>query len=565
MLPLVLLAANGSWLWDSPRYFDTNVYIGFFKHYLEFKMPYIANYKSSRLPFVLPGALLYGLLPGAIAHHLLHLGFLSVEALAVYAMVRRRFGARAAYVTAAALVTSTFSHTLSSYHNQAATTYFVLALFALEWPARAPWPARFACAGAFYAMGLTTDSVLGLLGPFLALHAVGALPRPLRVWHVLSAGVIVAAGGVAAIGLFGALNVALGGPFLFFTEQLRYSANIAKSHGLSRIPVAAIPGEIFQLPMLAVPAAIGVASLVLLVGCARRRRWGWAAAEAGGFLMALGFAAVGQARGLGVLDLHVLFQVFSAPMYLALGALLGRFGPRGDGWIGWRFAALVAILSVAPLALAGDYASRLLLRVAPVWPAAVYGVPFVFILALVAAAIAWWRRARNPAPAIAVAAALGLANPLCTEPTQPANLYQVGRECPFRSEVFAAVLEVDAVISAFDPKNEATWASAAPAIEEPGFDGRDFCHQLPIETAARAALLSHYFYTSDELIYGAVSHPPKKVTLVATSPAQLKTLEASARTGIPAGSILRPAVVRSFPHSKFTLVVGGYDVVPGSS
>jgi len=565
MLPLLLLAANGSWLWDSPRYFDTNVYIGFFKHYLEFKMPYVANYKSSRLPFVLPGALLYGLLPGAVAHHLLHLGFLTVEALAVYSMVRRRFGGRAAYVTVAALVTSTFSHTLTSYHNQAATTYFILALFALEWPARAPWPARFGGAGALYAMGLTTDSVLGLLGPFLALHAVGALPRPLRVSRLLLAGVIVPAGGVAAIGLIGALNVTLGGPFLFFVEQLRYSTNIAKSHGMSRIPVAAIPREIFQLPMLAVPAVIGVGSFALLLRSAWRRRWGWATAEAAGYLMSLGFAAVGQARGLGVLDLHVLFQVFSAPMYLALGALLGRFGARGDGWIGWRFAAVVAFLSVAPLALAGDPASRLLLRVGRVWPAATYGVPFVFILALLAAGVAWWRRARNPTPAIVVAAALGLANPLCTEPTQPANLYQVGRECPFRSEVFAAVLEVDAVISEFDPKNEANWASAAPALEEPGFDGHDFCHQLPAETAARAALLTHYFYTSDELIYGAVAHPAKKVMLVATSPAQLKALEASAQTGIPAGSRLRPAVVRSFPHSTFTLVVGGYEVVATSS
>ena len=93
-LPLILLAANGSWLWDSPRYYDTNVYIGFFKHYLEFKLPYIANYKSSRLPFVLPGVLLYRLLPGAVAHHLLHLGFLTAEGLAVYSMVLRRFGGR---------------------------------------------------------------------------------------------------------------------------------------------------------------------------------------------------------------------------------------------------------------------------------------------------------------------------------------------------------------------------------------------------------------------------------------------------------------------------------------
>ena len=52
-------------------------------------------------------------------------------------------------------------------------------------------------------MGLTTDSVLVLLGPFLALHAVMALPRPLRLWQFLSAGLIAAGGAAATMGLLG--------------------------------------------------------------------------------------------------------------------------------------------------------------------------------------------------------------------------------------------------------------------------------------------------------------------------------------------------------------------------
>jgi|GEM_PF-4712507 len=558
-LPLILLAANGSWLWDTPRYYDPYAYLGFFKHYLEFKLPYAANYKSSRLPFVLPGILLYRLLPGAIAHHLLHLGFLTIEAVVVYAMVRRRFGSAAAYVSTAALVTSTFSHTLSSYHNQASAAYFILAVFALEWPARSRWQARLARAGAVYAMALTTNSILVLLGPFLVVHALVALPRPLRLKDILIAGVLAVAGGAAALALVGLLNVALGGPFLFFMEQVNYSADVAKFLVWSRVSLSQLPVEIFQLPMLALPAVIGLTSLGKLVWCLWHRRFGRVAIETGGYVMSLAFAAVGQARGMAVLDNLALFQVFNVPMYLALGALLCGYNP-----IGWRFAVLVAALFVAPLALGGSLTSQLLLRIGPAWPAAVAGVPFVFMLAALGIGVAWSQRYRGQGPAIVIAAALGLANLLCTEFTQPANLYQLGAECRFRAETFQAALEVDKVISEFDPNNEAQWASPGVAIEEPAFDGHDFCHRFSPEAAARAAWLVHYFYTSKEMVFGARPRPLKKFTLVATSPAQLQEMVAGLRAGLPPGHTLRESVVRMFSHSLFNIVVGGYDVVQPS-
>jgi len=82
------------------------------------------------------------------------------------------------------------------------------------------------------------------------------------------------------------------------------------------------------------------------------------------------------------------------------------------------------------------------------------------------------------------------------------------------------------------------------------------------ETAARAALLTHYFYTSDELIHGVVTPPLKKVTLVATSEAQLTEMVKGVQAGVPAGHTLNETVRRAFPHTKLTLIVGGYDVIP---
>src|SRR3954463_1494980 len=133
-LPLLLLAANRSWIWDNPSFEDWSIYVGFFRHYLEFKWPFIANYKSSRLPWVLPGLALYRWLPVVLAHHLLYFSFLTAETTLIYALLKRRFGQNAAFVVAAAVATSTFSHRVPAYHIQAASTYLVAALALLELP-----------------------------------------------------------------------------------------------------------------------------------------------------------------------------------------------------------------------------------------------------------------------------------------------------------------------------------------------------------------------------------------------------------------------------------------------
>ena len=64
------------------------------------------------------------------------------------------------------------------------------------------------------------------------------------------------------------------------------------------------------------------------------------------------------------------------------------------------------------------------------------------------------------------------------------------------------------------------------------------------------------------LIHGVVTPPLKKVTLVATSEAQLTEMVKGVQAGVPAGHTLNETVRRAFPHTKLTLIVGGYDVIP---
>ena len=575
-LPLVLLLANASFLWDNPLYFDTNVYVGFFRHYLDFKLPYIANYKSSRLPFVLPGVVLYRLLPAEVAHHLLHLGFLWGETLGIYALVKRRFGAPAAFLVAAAVVTSTYSHTLTSYHNQAASTYFILALLLLEWPA--PWPflRRAALAGGALAWGGTTDSIVGLLVPMFLLHLVAAVPRPLglrRIAGALGAG---AGGGVAATVLLGLLNRSLGGPFLFFLEQVHYSADIAKLGALSRVALGGFLTNIDRFPWLALPLVVAVASFCRLALSAWRRQFDAMALETGGYLISLGLAVVAEARGLGLLEEHCLFHVLLAPMYLALGGLVGAGVPAsGAGGAGAtsaasapsrRFILLVSACFVVPLSLLGAPLSRLLLDMGRRVPVLDRGVPIAFGLAAIAGALAWRLRRRwAPAAPVAIAGALGLMNAVCTEPSQPAHLYQIGDACPFRGETFDALLEADGVISRFDPENEARWQSMPEPFESPQFDGHDWCHLLPLDTVSRSALLTHYFYTSNELVRGVAARPLKKVILAGMSADQMDQMVAGMKTGVPPGYRVELRVDTQFVHSTFSLFMRGFDIEPATA
>jgi hypothetical protein len=222
-LPLVFLASNDEWIWDSTSYFDNHVYVGFFRHYLEFNYPFIENYKSSRLPFLFPGVLLYRLLPDGIAHHLLFLLFLVGEGFLLFAWARRRFGQHAAFVAAAAQVVFTYSHAGPSYHNQACSTYLVAALLILDSPSHVRSSVRAMLAGGVFAAAVTTNSIVAGLTPLFGLYALMAIPRPWTLTAVARNALSSLVGAVLSIAILGLINVAIGGPFLFFIEQVNAS------------------------------------------------------------------------------------------------------------------------------------------------------------------------------------------------------------------------------------------------------------------------------------------------------------------------------------------------------
>lgn len=578
-LPLLLLAANRSWIWDNPSFEDWSIYVGFFRHYLEFKWPFIANYKSSRLPWVLPGLALYRWLPVVLAHHLLYFSFLTVETTLIYALLKRRFGQNAAFVVAGAVATSTFSHRVPAYHIQAASTFLVAAMALLELPRRCRHLTRAALGGAALSLGLTTDLAIAPIVPAFLLHAIAVVPAPRRPARLALTALAGLAGGVCTWAILGLINLALGGPFLFFYEQIRYSIALSARVRISEAGVQGVARRLWAYPgltMLVLTAVAAVAFLLVRIAGRRlprrspegrpfgRGRFDWSDLEVAGYLISFASAVLMEAKGLGVLEYESLIHPFRVPMYLALAAMAGKAPSASDQPLRPTRAGLYAVLFVAPLVFLGAPVSRLVLRAGRAWAPAASGVPFAVAIAVGVAivALAAWRRPQIRA--LALAAGLSAINVVCTDISQPAYMYQVGDTCAFRGETFRALIEADDVLSQFDPENIAIWKSGwTKAAFEPAFDGRGWCTDLPIDIAARAALLARYFYTSDGLVVlGSDVRPLKKLALTATSAAQMEALVADVSTGVPANMTISLAVNRRFDHTTFSLFLRGYDIVP---
>ncbi len=284
------------------------------------------------------------------------------------------------------------------------------------------------------------------------------------------------------------------------------------------------------------------------------------AIDAVGVVGSLAAAVWMQCHGLGVLEQPHLFHPFYVPVFLAIPVLLGghRFVQVR---LEWRTMAVVALVAVGPLVLLGAPLSRLLLRAGTAWAPATFGVPFAFAGLVMAAAVALVGRWRPRIIILAGAFGLSAVNVFCVTPWQPTYLYQLGDRCSFRSDAFAAIMAAEEAIATFDPNGEARWASREGGPEYPTFDGHGWCTALPLQTVARAALLTHYFYTSDEFVHGVRVRPLKKVTLAATSPAEIDALEADAKTGVPPGARMERVLDQPILRGTVALYVRGYDIV----
>jgi hypothetical protein len=564
-IPLVLLALNDEWIWDSTSFFDNHVYVGFFRHYLEFNYPYVENYKQSRLPFLLPGVLLYRLLPDGVAHHALFLLFLFGEAALTFIWARRRFGDHAGFAVAAARAGFTWAHTGPSYHNQPASMYFMAALCLLDAPARLPSWARAMLAGAAFGCAVTTNSITAGLTPVFGLYALMATPRPWTVKSVGRNALASVAGAALAMAALGAINAALGGPFLFFIEQVTASVLLVQKQSL---PLTPLPfPKVWKFPWLTLLLFTGLVSVPLVAQQIKRRRLDEAALAGGSFLFSMALMTVMHACGLGLLGYPHLLHAYFTPMFMALAGVLGRRGggegQEASGALNVRFLGLVSLLVVVPLSLFGAQISRLLVLIGRAWPLGGNGSFIAY--AILAAAVAAAARPRRSGAAVVLigAGAFGLVNAVNTPVSQPAYVYDVRSRCSFRKDFFSALIEADELFSKFDPTNHARWVFPSVLFEQPQFDGEGWCRRLPVETVTRDILLTHYFYTTAQFYNGQVMPGPlRKLVISARTPEQADRLLRYFRRTQDEDLDFEEAFSAPITRPTFSIVLRGYDVEP---
>jgi hypothetical protein len=131
LVAAVLIAAgNEDFGFDAPGWLDPFMYFGYFWHYPIHAPPLAEDYKSSRLPWILPGYVIHWLANPLIASQVLVFATLSAGGIALYLLVRDTTRDRpAAAVIAAAWTSCTWAHGIGgwNYHMLAAADYFLIA------------------------------------------------------------------------------------------------------------------------------------------------------------------------------------------------------------------------------------------------------------------------------------------------------------------------------------------------------------------------------------------------------------------------------------------------------
>jgi hypothetical protein len=225
------IAAVAYWWTRAPLYngsgtIDPWLYTALFVNFDQIYEQFGATYYASRLPWIVPGRIAYGLLPVDAAYWVLHgLAFVG-GVTALFVLVRRYLGLAPAVVGAATLALSPMYWNAQywDYVDGVTLTYLLAGLcFGLPLAIGRLRTASLVAAGIFFAAAVTTNmfvALIALIYPILYVFvqpATGLRPRLLSALRDLAAISVGAVALVVALGFYAHSN---GGTFLYFEPQI---------------------------------------------------------------------------------------------------------------------------------------------------------------------------------------------------------------------------------------------------------------------------------------------------------------------------------------------------------
>jgi hypothetical protein len=355
---LLFFAGSADFLFDSPGLVDTFGMVGRFWHYTDHN-PLFEEYKNSRLPWILPGFVLHHLFDEVTASYILHLTVLLGSSAAVYLIMRDTLHDRpVAAITAAAWSSYTWIHENGgwNYHVRAASAYYLCALWMVARSTTAAHRRRWLIgAGAFLVSAIHTHIVFAGFVPVAALTYFPALKSGIRNgWRDLAtAAGYVAAGAVGTTVLLGAIDVATGGSWLFFSPQIEYTLFFAREGNRWLIePAAWMRGSLH----LVIPCVVLLGGLLWLTTTWFKRLPPGVVSQFRYILVLQGILAFCVMAYFQFVGRQTMFDYpyVTVPLFChifpMLGALLWPSTHLGDR-LGFWVAVVAALVIVAPLLL----------------------------------------------------------------------------------------------------------------------------------------------------------------------------------------------------------------------
>jgi hypothetical protein len=439
-LPFLLLTVNISWILTYPETVDGWVYFGFFENPRSYLHAFAGTYYSTRLSWILPGAVVHQVLPDLQANFVLHIGLYCAGLLAIYSALKRTAGERAALL--AAILLGTYSYYLYSigwnYVDGAGIVYYSLAIALMTRAASSPrLRIMVVVAGVAFAGAVHTNILwLALTVPFLY-YAV-RVRRPDTITALALDAAAFTGGVVFCTAVLGVINVWLGSDFLFFRPSFAFAAStVLQPSAYHR------GGWVLNARWLIFPTAVFVSTAAWrALGIADTR----ARALVDHFLLACVVFVLLQLAGRPVLELTFSSSYLMPAMALAAGAQLAAPLRKLSG------SQYARIVIVALVCCVGAYSSPLASGLFKVlWP-----VPLV-AMGLVLAAIGLVARIPQPAAIIG----LLLTVSVVTVGTADGHAFDfTGR--PTRLDSFRAILQATDVLDDLDPAVTAKfWYSEA--------------------------------------------------------------------------------------------------------
>lgn len=261
---LLLLAGNADFMFDPPGWVDTFYLLGYFWHYPEHLAHLAYHYKSSRLPWIVPGYLAHHVFTEVAASYVLHTTVLVGSSIALYVLLRDTVKDRlAAAVTAAAWSCCTWVHGIGgwNYHVVAAGGYYLVGLWLLVRTAASRHARALpVLAGVSLAASIHTHTLFVAFAPAVALLYMTGLEGGLRTnaRRICGDALHVIGGAFLVTAVLGAINGLTGGAWLFFMPQVEYTWSLGREGNrwvqepLTWVPVA----RHLVIPMLSLAAGL---------------------------------------------------------------------------------------------------------------------------------------------------------------------------------------------------------------------------------------------------------------------------------------------------------------------